>query len=87
MLFHAGLSPAVAPGTPLNGACHSAGAPPGFNWSGEEREMGGESEHKGGSEEAGEQGLGRTCAEDTNASYTEFSLNPRPLRHPAKARD
>lgn len=25
-LFHTGLSPAVTPSTPLNGACHSAGA-------------------------------------------------------------
>lgn len=34
-LFHTGLSPAVTPSTPLNGGCHSAGAPSGFNWSGE----------------------------------------------------
>lgn len=77
-LFHTGLSPAVGPGTPLNGARHSAGAPPGFNWSGEERETGGASEHKGGSQEAGEQGLGRTCAEDTNAAPPPASPRQSP---------
>lgn len=74
-LFHTGLSPAVSPGTPLNGACHAAGR----RRSGEQRETGGASEHKGGSEEAGEQGLGRTCAEDTNAAES-----PSPCIAPPK---
>lgn len=34
-LFHMGLSPAVTPSTAVNGDCHSAGAPSGFNWSAE----------------------------------------------------
>lgn len=100
-LFHTGLSPAVTPSTPLNGACHSGRAPPGFNWSreGEERGSAGEKrgwrtagrglvrgrkkmKYKSSSEKAGEQGLGRTCVEDTNASYTNFSLSPFPLHPP-----
>ncbi len=43
--------------------------------------------YKSGSEKAGEQGLGRTCVEDTNASYTNFNLSPFPLQPPLKAQD
>ena len=35
-----------------------------------------------------EQGLGRTCVEDTNASYTNFNLSPLPpCMPPLKAQD
>lgn len=95
-LFHTGLSPAVTPSTPLNGACHSGRAPPGFNWSREGEERGWRTagrglvrgrekkkmKYKSSSEKAGEQGLGRTCVEDTNASYTNFNLSPFPLQPP-----
>lgn len=43
--------------------------------------------YKSSSEKAGEQGLGRTCVEDTNASYTNFNLSPFPLHPPLKAQD
>lgn len=49
--------------------------------------------YKSGSEKAGEQGLGRTCVEDTNASYTNFNLSTPPppppptLPFPLKAQD
>lgn len=41
--------------------------------------------YKSSSEKAAEQGLGRTCVEDTNASYTYFNLGPRPLKSPTQS--
>lgn len=47
----------------------------GWGW---EKRAGEKMKYKSGSEKAGEQGLGRTCVEDTNASYTNFNLSTPP---------
>lgn len=92
-LFHTGLSPAVTPSTPLNGACHSAR--PRRDLTGQERRgrEGREKSMEGEKNEIQkplrkrlEQGLGRTCVEDTNAFYTNFNLSPFPLHPLSKPR-
>jgi len=51
----------------------------------ESRAAGGKMKYKSSSEKAGEQGLGCTCVEDTNASYTNFNLSLFPLRPPSES--